>query len=50
MTKLSKNQWLGIILILAAILIWAPIPFVPFKESLGAIAVILVGAYELFFR
>jgi hypothetical protein len=48
MKKFSKDQWIGIVLLIAAILIWAPISFIPSKTAIGAIAVVLIGLYQLF--
>jgi len=42
---LSTDKWIGIILIMAALLIWAPLP-VPHKETIGATIVIAIGAYH----
>lgn len=51
MAKFSLDQWIGIVLILAAVLIWAPIPVIgPLATSLGALAVVAIGVYEIFFR
>jgi len=48
MSRFSKEQWLGILLILAALLIWVPIP-VPYRDSIAAIIVIAIGIYKIFF-
>jgi hypothetical protein len=51
MAKFSLDQWIGIILIIAAVLIWAPIPIIgSLATSLGALAVVVIGIYEIFFR
>jgi len=48
MSKFSKDQWLGILLILAALLIWVPLP-IPAKETIAAVIVIAIGIYKIFF-
>jgi hypothetical protein len=48
MAKFAKEQWLGILLILAALLIWVPIP-IPAKETIAAIIVVAIGIYKIFF-
>jgi hypothetical protein len=48
MKKFSKENWLGILLILAALLIWAPVP-IPAKETIAAIIVVAIGIYKIFF-
>ncbi len=50
MAKFSKENWLGIFLIFAALLIWAPLNFIPAKNTIAAIIVIGIGLYKLFFR
>lgn len=47
--KFSKEQWLGILLILAALLIWAPLSFIPYKDTIAALIVIVIGIYKIFF-
>jgi hypothetical protein len=46
MTKLKKNQIIGILLLIAVALIWAPIP-IPSKGTLGTIIVLAAAIYEL---
>ncbi|MBU2053288.1 MAG: hypothetical protein KJ721_03525 [Nanoarchaeota archaeon] len=48
MTKFSKDQWIGLILIIAAILIWVPLGPLEFLRQVGPIAVVIVGIYQLF--
>ncbi|MBR9701378.1 hypothetical protein GOV13_00480 [Candidatus Pacearchaeota archaeon] len=48
MAKFSKDQWIGLILIIAAILIWVPLGPLRFLGQLGPIAVVLIGIYQLF--
>jgi len=48
MTKFSKEQWIGLILIIAAILIWVPLGPLGFLKQIGPIAVVVVGIYQLF--
>jgi len=50
MGKLSKNQIMGVILLVAAILIWAPLPFLSGTSSIGTLAVVIVGLYQLFVK
>lgn len=50
MKSFSKDQWIGIILILAALLIWAPLDFIQGRTSIGALIVIVIGLYELIFK
>ncbi|MEM4271581.1 MAG: hypothetical protein QXD13_00610 [Candidatus Pacearchaeota archaeon] len=51
MAKFSKDQLIGIILLIVAILIWVPIPLVSsFAPKLAALAIVILGLYELFFR
>jgi hypothetical protein len=46
MTKLKKNQIIGILLLIAVVLIWAPIPLES-KGTLGTIIVLAAAIYEL---
>lgn len=49
MKKFSLNQWFGIALILAAVIIWAPLPsFLSFLRALMPLVVVIIGLYELF--
>lgn len=42
-----SNQQQGIILLIAAVLIWAPLPsWLPW-DTLGALAVLILGIYNL---
>lgn len=45
--KFSKDQLQGIILLIAALLIFAPIPLIP-GQTIGGLAVIGVGLWNLF--
>ncbi len=49
MAKFSKEQWIGWLLILAALLIWAPLSFIPARTTIAAFIVIAIGIYKLFF-
>lgn len=42
-----KPKTQGLILLIAAVLIWAPIPIIP-GETIGALAVLALGLYNLF--
>ena len=44
--KFTQDQWLGILLIIAALLIWVPIG-IPAKETIGALIVVIIGIYKL---
>lgn len=48
MKSFTTNQWLGIVLILAALLIWAPLEIIPQRQTIGAIVVVGIGIYQLF--
>ena len=48
--KFNKDQWVGLILLIAALLIWAPLGPLSFLSVLGPIAVIAIGIYMLFFK
>ncbi|MCX8158791.1 MAG: hypothetical protein N3D20_00650 [Candidatus Pacearchaeota archaeon] len=43
--NISTNKWLGILLILAAILIWVPLP-IPSKETISALIIISIAIYH----
>lgn len=47
--KFSMNQWIGIALLIAALLIWAPlnIPFIQ-QDSIAALIVVVIGIWQLF--
>ena len=47
--KFSMNQWIGIALLIAALLIWAPfkIPFVD-QTAIGSLIVVVIGIWQLF--
>jgi len=47
--KFTQDQWLGLILIIAALLIWVPLSWIPAKQSIGATIVIIIGLYKLIF-
>ena len=44
--KFSRDQWLGLLLIIAALLIWVPMPF-PAKAEIGALIVVVIGVFKL---
>ena len=46
MAKLKKNQIIGILLLIAVALIWAPIP-IPSKSTIGSIIVLAAAIYQL---
>ena len=48
--KFSKDQWIGLILLIAAVLMWAPLGPLNGLSVLGPIAVVVLGIYQLFFR
>lgn len=47
--KFNTNQWIGIALLIVALLIWAPIqiPFVS-QTSIAAAIVVIIGIWQLF--
>lgn len=45
MAGLSKNQWIGLLLLIAAVLIFVPIPFIN-GNVIGAVIVVLVAIYH----
>lgn len=47
--KFKKDQWLGILLIIAALLIWTPARIIPASSTIAALIVIIIGLYKLFF-
>ncbi len=49
MAKFSKDQWIGIALLIAALLIWTPlsIPFIN-QTAIGALIVVAIGIWQLF--
>jgi hypothetical protein len=47
--KFSRDQWLGILLIIAALLIWTPASIIPFSSTIAALIVIILGIWKLFF-
>ncbi len=49
MKKFSNDQWIGLLLILAALLIWAPLSFIPARTTIAAAIVIAIGIWKLFF-
>ncbi|MEK6886024.1 MAG: hypothetical protein AABX17_03600 [Nanoarchaeota archaeon] len=49
MSKFSKEQWIGISLILAALLIWVPLNFIPMRTTIAAVIVVAIGLYKLIF-
>jgi hypothetical protein len=42
-----NNQQQGILLLIAAALIWAPIPLIP-GDTIGALIVVILGIFNLF--
>jgi hypothetical protein len=46
--KFTSDQWMGLLLILAALLIWVPLP-IPSKSTIGAMIVVIIGIIKLFF-
>ncbi|MBD3247357.1 hypothetical protein GF378_01930 [Candidatus Pacearchaeota archaeon] len=44
--KLLDYQRQGIFLLIAAALIWAPIPYIP-GETIGALIVLILGIYNI---
>ena len=48
--KFSSEQWIGILLIFAALLIWAPLNFIPQKTTIATLIVVIIGFYKLFFN
>ena len=49
MGKFSKEQWVGILLILAALLIWTPASIIPYSSTIAALVVIIIGIWKIFF-
>jgi hypothetical protein len=47
--KFNKDQWMGIALILAALLIWTPVSIIPFSSTIAALIVVVIGIWKLFF-
>ena len=48
MSKFSKEQWVGLLLLLAAIMMFIPIPFID-EKIISAIIVVVIGLYKLVF-
>ena len=48
MGKFTKEQWIGILLLIAAIMMFIPIPFIDAK-MISAIIVVAIGLYKLIF-
>lgn len=46
----SKEQWIGIALIIAALLIWTPASIIPMSSTIAALIVIIIGVWKLFFK
>ena len=47
--KFTKEQWIGIFLIIAALLIWVPLPSVLSSlRQLGPAIVVIIGLWKLF--
>jgi len=49
MKKFSKDKWVGILLILAALLIWTPVSIIPYSSTIAALIVIIIGIWKLVF-
>ena len=49
MVKFSTDQWIGIALLVAALLLWAPfrIPFVA-QSSIASAIIVIIGIWQLF--
>jgi hypothetical protein len=47
-SKFSTNQWIGIILLIAAILMYAPLGPLGLLSWVGPLIVVLAGLYLLF--
>jgi len=47
MAQFSKNQWIGILLIIAAILSWVPLGPFSSLSQIGPIIVVVIGLYHL---
>jgi hypothetical protein len=47
--KFSKEQWVGILLILSALLIWTPASIIPYSSTIAGLIIILIGIYKIFF-
>ena len=47
--KFSNEQWVGILLMLAALLIWTPVRIMPYSNTIAAIIVIVIGIWKIFF-
>lgn len=48
--KFSAEQWVGILLILAALLIWTPVRIIPYSSTIAALVVIIIGIWKIFFK
>lgn len=48
MANFSKEQWIGILLIIAAIMMFVPIPLID-EKIISAIIVVVIGLYKLIF-
>ncbi len=48
MRSFGKEQWIGILLLLAAIMMFIPIPLVD-EKIISAIIVVAIGLYKLIF-
>ena len=47
MAKLSKNKWLGVLLLIAVILLWVPIPFLTQTNVIATVIALGVAIYLL---
>ena len=43
--SLKEKHWIGIILIISALLIWLPLP-IPDRTSIAALIVVAIGIYQ----
>jgi len=48
MARFNTNQWIGIILIICALLLFIRIPFITISSDLVAIVVLVLGVWNLF--
>jgi len=48
MGKFSTNQWIGIALLIAALLIWTPVSFIPASSTIASLIVVIIGIWQLF--
>lgn len=46
--KFSTNQWIGIALLISALLIWTPVSIIPASSTIAALVVVVIGIWQLF--